>query len=150
MLGRNTRRLSVAAAMIIALGVSGALAFDPSDLEKLKATNSCVKCDLRGADLYADVYVDMTNAILTGADLTNANLALMVLRRVDLTGAILTGADLTKAYLKDADLTGADLTNVNLKDSILTDANLTNAKLGGAILCGTIMPDGQLDNSGCP
>ncbi len=67
MLDQAMRRLSVTAAMTIALGVSGALAFDPADLEKLRATNSCVKCDLRGADLQAEMYVDMTNANLTGA-----------------------------------------------------------------------------------
>ncbi|EHL5769532.1 TPA: pentapeptide repeat-containing protein [Listeria monocytogenes] len=57
---------------------------------------------------------DLSNAVLTGADLTNA----------DLTNAVLTGADLTNADLTNAVLTGADLTN-----AVLTGADLTNADL---------------------
>ena len=149
-LERMMRRLSVATAVTIALGASGAVAFDPADLEKLKATHSCLKCDLSGVDLQAEMPVNIADYILTGADLTNANLALLVLERVDLSGAILTGADLSLTYLKDANLSEADLTDANLTDANLIDANATNANFEGAILCGTIMPGGQLENSGCP
>ena len=66
-------------------------AFSEADLEKLKATKECNKCDLSGANLI--------------------------------------GADLTEAYLYRADL---------------DEANLT-----GTIFCGTIMPDGSYNDSGC-
>jgi len=49
--------LTVAATMF----ASSASAFDPADLQKLKDTNECVKCDLSGANL-------------KGADLSGANL----------------------------------------------------------------------------
>ena len=57
--------LVVVAAMAIALGVSPAVAFDPADVKKLKATKSCFKCDLSGANLRR---ADLTNARLTGRD----------------------------------------------------------------------------------
>jgi len=145
------RRLSIAVAMTIALGASGAVAFDPADLRKLKGTNSCAKCDLSGADLYTEINEGaLRGGDLTEANLTNASIKLLVLWGTDFTGANLTGADLSKSSLKDANLTDANLTGANLSDAILTGANLTNAKLDGVIICGTIMPDGELDNSGCP
>ena len=49
--------LTVAATMF----ASSASAFDPADLQKLKDTNECVKCDLSGANLYGDY---MNGAIL--------------------------------------------------------------------------------------
>jgi len=39
-------------------------AFDPADLQKLKTTNSCPKCDLSGANL-SELHLD--NASLTDA-----------------------------------------------------------------------------------
>ena len=42
--------LTVAAA----LTASGASAFDPEDVQKLKDTNECVECDLSGAFLSFD------------------------------------------------------------------------------------------------
>ena len=62
-----------------------------NDVMKLKATGSCVGCDLTGADL--------GGAELNGAYLQGANLS----------GADLTGADLTGANLKWANLEGAIL-----------------------------------------
>ena len=86
-----------------------------SNVDKLKETKECVKCDLTGADLsraYVDGYLsgfDLTGANLTGADLTGANLTGATLTGATLTEANLTGANLTNAYLNTADLTGLDL-----------------------------------------
>ena len=44
----------------------GAFAFDPDDLQKLKDTGDCMKCDLRTANL--------KRANLEGANLYDANL----------------------------------------------------------------------------
>ena len=107
MLGRETRRLLVAAAMAIALGVPAAVAFDPADVENVQKWHSCRKCDL--------------------------------------TDAVLRGANLTDARLSRADLTGADLSAANL-----SRANLTGADLSDASLCATTMPDGHVDYSDCP
>ena len=85
-----------------------------SNVDKLKETNACVKCDLSGADLRVAnlVDADLTRADLVDADLTGANL----------TGAYLTGADLT-----EANLTRADLTEANLNKAFLKGANFDGA-----------------------
>ena len=81
--------LTVAAA----LTASGASAFDPEDIQKLKDTNECVGCDLSRAN--------MREATLSSANLSEANL----------TGANLTGADLSYAIMQ-----GAILCNTTLPD----------------------------------
>jgi hypothetical protein len=74
--------------------------------------------DLHRADLTgADLSYTVLNKVITGADLTFADLAGANLTRADLTGADLTGADLTRA----------DLTGAKLKRAILTEADLTDA-----------------------
>jgi uncharacterized protein YjbI with pentapeptide repeats len=125
---------------------------------KLKALNSCVNCNLSGANFEG---ADLRSADLTGANLSGANLKGADLKYVefsqsliyskgkyvgqfarlgagsypadltgaDLTGANLSGADLTKVNLRSADLTGADLTG-----AFLWEAHLKNANLTGAIL----------------
>ena len=96
------------------------------------------------------VRANLTNAILTGANLTgailyrailtNANLAYANLTGAILTDAILTGANLTGAILTDDILTGANLTNANLTYAILTDAILTRANLTDANLTRATLP----------
>ena len=81
--------LTVAAA----LTASGASAFDPEDIQKLKDTNECVGCDLSRAN--------MREATLSSANLSEANL----------TGANLTGADLSYAIMQ-----GAILCNTTMPD----------------------------------
>ena len=83
-------------------------------------------------------------ALLSSANLTDANLTNAALYYTDLSGATLTGATLTYANLWDADLTftimvGADLTNVTLIDADLTSANLT----GATFSAGTMLMDNQ-------
>ena len=54
------------------VGFSGQVgAFSEEDLKKLKATGSCVKCDLSGANLS---WSNLTEADLTEANLTEENL----------------------------------------------------------------------------
>ncbi len=57
-------------------------------------------------------YIVGPGVILTGVDLTNANLTGMDLTNANLTGATLTGANLYQVTLTGAILTGADLTGV--------------------------------------
>ena len=105
-------------------------AFNNEDLEKLKSTQDCVKCDLRRANLSEE---NLQGANLEGANLSRANL--------------------TDADLSGVNLIGADLRRADIFDSDLTDANLKGAKLSsgdlGALVCHTIMPDGKEDNSDC-
>ena len=75
-----------------------------------------------------DALIDFRKAILSGADLCNADLSKAKLRYAILNGADLCNADLSWADLCNADLNGADL----------TDAKLRRAKLSGADLYDTI------------
>ena len=59
------------AAVLFASSVS---AFDPADLQRLKATNECANCDLSGANL--------EGAFLAGAFLKGANLSWAKMRGV--------------------------------------------------------------------
>jgi len=69
------------------VGFSGQVgAYDEKDVEKLKATGNCQKCDLSEANL---MWANLSGAKLEGADLGGANL----------TGAKLEGANLEGAKL---------------------------------------------------
>ena len=124
--------LTVAATMF----ASSASAFDPDDLQTLKDTNRCARCDLRKANLTGAKLMDakLSNAFLMDANLMDANLM----------GADLTRANLTEANLMDVDLRGADLRGANLRG-----AKLSYTIMKGAILCNTTMPDGSVIYSGC-
>ena len=62
------------------------------------------------------------NAILKGANLSEANLS----------GANLRGANLSEANLSGANLSGANLREANLSEANLSGANLSEANLSGA------------------
>jgi len=68
--------------------------------------------------------VDLSNADLSGIDLSYA-----VLFQVNLSGADLRGADLGDAALHGTNLAGADLSGADLSDADLVGANLNNAVL---------------------
>ena len=75
-------------AVLLLGGPSEGYAFDETDLKKLRAMNSCEKCDLREADLKG---ANLSQADLSGADLSEANLSGAKLKNVKLDGAILCG-----------------------------------------------------------
>lgn len=91
--------------------------------ERLKATMSCERCDLKEADL--------KQANLNAAALWDANLANANLRDASLRGAALDGAN-----LEGADLRGADLRGATLEDA------------RSAKYCNT-RTDWGIDHSGC-
>ena len=74
------KHLILALALILPLSVG---AYDPEHLKRLKETNACPRCDLKGADL--------ENAILENAYLNKANLQGGNLRSANLRGAICWG-----------------------------------------------------------
>ena len=88
---------------------ANAHAFKAEDLEKLKETGRCIKCDLSGAKLNV---ANLPGVNLSGADLSRASLT-----GADLSRANLTGADLAEVlgpwcqgkltYMKD-DARGSD------------------------------------------
>lgn len=76
--------------------------------------------------------MNLTGAVLTGADLTEANLTRTLLKQADLRYATL-----TNAILREANLTGADLRNADLTLTNFYGATLQAAKMAGAILLHT-------------
>ena len=82
------------------VGFSGQVgAYDEKDVEKLKATGNCQKCDLSEANL-------------EGANLEGANLE----------GADLGGANLTGAKLEGANLEGAKLCRTTMPDGTMVNS----------------------------
>jgi uncharacterized protein YjbI with pentapeptide repeats len=86
---------------------------------------------------------------LTKIDLSNANLFRADLSDLDLSHAKLNRANLNNANLKDAylykaDLTGANLHNADLRNAYFSHANLTKAYLVGASCYGTYFKDAEL------
>jgi hypothetical protein len=96
------------------------------------------EADLSGADLSgADLSeADLSRADLSGADLSRANLSGADLSEADLSRADLSGADLSRANLSGADLSRADLSGADLSRADLSGADLSRADLSGANLSG--------------
>ncbi len=89
----------------VAAVAADAHAFEAEDLEKLKETGRCIKCDLFNAKL---IGANLPGVNLSGADLNRASLI-----KADLSGADLSGANLSGANLAHADLSGADLSEAD-------------------------------------
>ena len=83
--------LGFCAALVLG-AVAIAVAADSEQVDQLKKTRVCPKCDLRGADL---VEADLYGAQLVGADLSGAILDRANLQMANLSGAI--GANLSLA-----------------------------------------------------
>ncbi len=99
----------------VSLNNQSSYAFSPSDLQKLKTTGSCEKCDL------------------SGADLRNINLS-----KANLNGANLRGANLTNAKIIDSDLrsvnwSGATIQNTNVYGTQIAISSLTQTQNNGLI-----------------
>jgi len=71
-----------------------------------------------------DKVLDLKNAGLDHADLSELSLRQAHLVGADLRASDLSGADLSKSDLTEADLRGADLRRANLSNTVLTRANL--------------------------
>jgi hypothetical protein len=80
--------------------------------------------------------IPIHNQILSGVDLSGAEMEYANFSRSDLTGAMLAGANLTGADLSRADLSGANLSGANLTGADLSRAGLMGANLTGANLTG--------------
>ena len=97
---------------------------DPNKVDLSNAT-------LTGADLS---WADLSNANLSGADLISANLSW-----ANLSGADLSWVNLDHANLTGANLSGADLSWVNLDHANLTGANLSRTNLSWAKLFSVLL-----------
>jgi uncharacterized protein YjbI with pentapeptide repeats len=100
--------------------------FDRADLEDATLEGAVMNgASLRGTNLHD---ADLSDADLQEADLGGG--------RTDLSDAKLTGADLTLAKLGEARLSGADLRDADLAGAHLHGADLRDADLRGASLLG--------------
>jgi uncharacterized protein YjbI with pentapeptide repeats len=99
------------------------------------------EADLRGADL---VWAKLYGADLSGADLRDATMTNIRLTGADLTGAMLADSNLGDADLEGANLTEADLSRANMSGANLEEANLTQVNLSGANLIGAAVTERQL------
>ena len=79
--------------------------------------------------------VDMSGALLSGANLSYADLHGALLSGANLRYVNLHGANLSKANLSEANLLYADLHDANLRYADLSEANLSEANLLYADLC---------------
>ena len=148
-----------ALAVPIAIG-SLANGFDKMDLQKLKLTKACERCNLSGANLreaelseailaYANLIdAELGRANLSFASLRGSDLAFANMRQTNLGVANLRGANLYYADLRRANLHKANLSGANLYGANLSSANLKDATLEGALFCKTKMPWGE-DHSDC-
>ena len=104
---------------------SDGLDFENCDLAG-SSISTCDGCNFRGADL-------------GGADLEEGSFQGVSFRNANLNSADLSFTDVSGASFRDACLSGANLFG----------ANTDGADFRGAIFCGTIGPDGSLNDSGC-
>jgi len=107
--------------------------------------------DLRGARLLGEDLreLDLSYAVLEGADLSRADLRGAKLAFANLRGAILFDARLQGAELLSADLSGADLRHAKAAGAGFGNADLSKARLfeadfEGAVLSGAVLRDADL------
>jgi len=126
------RRVWIMVGLLIAvcfLAVSTAsYGFDEKQLQSLKKTNNCKKCDLSGAKLTS---LDLTYADLSGANLSGADLTNTVMQSANLSGADLSGANFTGVNLFEANLKGANVTKTNFTKAYFDQATWINGKRCG-------------------
>lgn len=98
-------------------------------------------CDTLRTDAHYSQAARLSNADLSGRDLSrrflaNADLRGARLVNANLFMADLTGASLVKADLTNADLSGANLSGADLRDAILVGANLLVTDMNNTLLLG--------------
>jgi uncharacterized protein YjbI with pentapeptide repeats len=109
--------------------------FDEKQVQALKKTSKCTKCDLSGAKLnnLELEYADVSSANLSGADLSNSMLSNANLSKANLSGANLSGTNLSFANLSGADVSKANLTNVFLDQALWINGKM--CKIGSIGKC---------------
>ncbi|MEA5593233.1 pentapeptide repeat-containing protein [Rivularia sp. UHCC 0363] len=88
--------------------------------------------------------LNLRNAQIRGADLSNANLQRADLRNSDLCGACLQETDLYRANLDGATISQSNLYQVNLQQASLKGANLAGSIINKGLLYGANLRDANL------
>jgi hypothetical protein len=78
----------------------------------------------------------LSEANLSGVDLSHSNLSEADFSRADLTNAKLVKANFIRAFLNRSNLSGSDLSQANLSHSILVGVNITNATISNSNVYG--------------
>lgn len=126
---------------------STADAANPEDVQRLKTTKRCERCDLSGANLSG---LDLSGAKVMDSDLTNANLSGANLVNAELMIANASRANFAKARLTNANLSGtvfvgANLSYADIRGANISQANFERAKLSGILTSTPIrLPNGQV------
>ena len=119
------------------------ISFSPCDqLLRILDYSNCVGV----GSLRDQVQFFLRGVNLTDANLSGANLSSIELTQADLRGANLSGANLSSAELTQADLRGANLSGANLSSAELTQAFLNEANLRGANLSSAELTQAFLEN----
>ncbi|MFN5594462.1 MAG: pentapeptide repeat-containing protein, partial [Aphanizomenon sp.] len=92
-------------------------------------------------------YANLKNVNLEKAIIKTANLFKINLQDGDLIAADLSGSNLSSAYLENANLSGAILRGTSLKGAKLQNTNLSGADLTDACLDHTLLKDMIIDNN---
>jgi uncharacterized protein YjbI with pentapeptide repeats/uncharacterized RDD family membrane protein YckC len=95
-------------------------------------------------DTYDDVIADLSKTQLKQANLTEANLSRVLMKRSDLSRATLNKANLSHARLVGANLSSTQLISSDLQKAILEDAIFTGADISDAKLMEADMYAAQL------
>ena len=117
--------------------------FDNADLTKVGTENST----MRGASFVGATFVE--------GSIKSTNLRMANFSGANLTDTVFTGSTLSGATFAGAILINVVFDHTGLSDVDMTDADLTGAAFNGTdissvIFCRTTMPDGTLNNEGCP
>ncbi|MEO0827397.1 MAG: pentapeptide repeat-containing protein [Cyanobacteria bacterium J06642_9] len=106
-------RISIGVLSLIGVATSVARAENPDQVRQLLQTNACENCDL-------------SDAVLDGLDLAEANLQGANLQGASLLGTRLNRANLRGASLQNASLAGTNLLGANLQNADLSDVQVFN------------------------
>ena len=93
------------------------------------------------------ITTNLSNAVLSKANLSGTNLGEVNLSSAELHCANLSGADLLRTDLSDSDLHGAKMCGASLTNTDLSRADLYNANLSGAKLFGAYLFDTKLNRA---
>ena len=135
---KTTKKLVQPVGILVVLGLVGITIYQ-LPLLRVELIKDCPKCNLANTN--------WNNADLQFALLSRANLKEAQLKGTNLWGADLQKANLNNARLDSANLGGADLTEANLKNAKLSGANLGGVKLSDANLESAELSQANLDSA---
>ncbi len=127
--------------------LEGSPYFDHIECQPAYSRLPLAKSDLRGIRLHSLAGVDLRNANLEGADLSNSNLTQTKFESTRLSRADLSGSVLEEAEFYFADLFAANLSETEGSRASFSGANLQDAQLQNAEFEGSHFSDADLQGT---